>query len=525
MGTNMEHEPMGESGHEPALPDAPERPPRGVRTMAIVRWIILAMSIVAAVGSWWTYAYADKGAASSSAKYQCPMHPQIVSDVPGECPICHMTLEPISADRLGAAAPSAKHDHALSKPSAPPTHVHDTATSIDKAAPKYTCPMDPEVVSDKPGRCPKCGMDLVRNEKKTEGKLAPDAHDQPGQVPGGTTPVSLSLDRVQAIGVRTAVVQEKPTTSDLRVTATVAAPEQNVAEVHTRTSGFVESISAPETGIRVGKGQTLVSIYSPEVYQAQSELLATKDWPSLNIGGSAEPSAVGGRGEAVRRKLELLGVSDKVADQVIFSGKPSRTIGIAAPIGGYITKKNVVLGSYVTPEMVLYEIANLSKVYIIAEVFQQHMNAIQPGTRGRFASTRKNIQIDAKVDLIYPQVNLEARTTRVRMQVANDKLVLLPGDYGYVEFSSESKTALVVPRDAIVDTGKHTYVFAEEHPGHYVPKSVVLGADLGDSIEIREGLGKGERVVSGATFLIDSESRLQASLASSSDRAAPTHQH
>jgi Cu(I)/Ag(I) efflux system membrane fusion protein len=314
---------------------------------------------------------------------------------------------------------------------------------------------------------------------------------------------------VQAIGVRTALVAERQSSSALRATATVAAPEQSVVEVHVRTPGFVEAISVRETGVKVKRGQLLLSLYSPEIYQAESELLAMKSWQALGDAGAHD------RTDLSRRKLDLLGVPGGVSDRVLAAGRPMRNVGISAPMGGYVTKKNVVLGSYVTPEMLLYEIVDLSKVYILADVFQQDMPRIALGTPGRFTlANRPGISVVGKVDLIYPLVNAEARTTRVRMQVPNEKLGLVPGEYGYAEFSSGERTALVVPRDAVIDTGRQAYVFVETAAGEFSPRTVVLGAQSGDSVEIRSGVSLGEKVVSGATFLIDSESRLQASLRS-----------
>jgi membrane fusion protein, copper/silver efflux system len=425
--------------------DAPEAPPRGVRAMAIVRWCILGLAVFAAVGSWWHYAYADRGAVSS-VKYQCPMHPQIIQDQPGDCPICYMSLEPVAADRLAKPAATVR---------------------------------DPSI-------------------------------------PSGVTPIHLSPERQQAIGVRTAVVSLGSSATSLRATATVQAPEQNIAEVHVRAAGFVEGIAARETGVKVKAGQTLVSIYSPEIYQAQSELLATRDWAFGPDAGAGRPGA------AARSKLALLGVGDKVADQILASGKPFRTTGVSSPISGFVTKKNVVLGSYVTPEMPLYEIADLSKVYIVADVFQQSMGLIAIGTKGRFTSaTRKESAIEADVDLIYPQVEAEGRTTRVRMQVKNANLTLMPGEYGYVQFEGRAQTALLVPRDALVDTGDHPYVFVEVSPGELSPRLVELGPEVRDHVEVLAGLKPGDRVVSGGTFLVDSESRLQASLAGPSPSSTP----
>ena len=495
---------------EPA--EEPEKPPRGVHVMAIVRWVILVLAGLGAVGAWWSFACGGRQSSSSVAvKYQCPMHPQIVQDTPGECPICHMTLEPVSPDRLkpatpGSGAPAVPPTPSPGGPSAEPA-------SSGEQAKVYTCPMHPEVISDKPGRCPKCGMDLVPKPPAP----GPDAGAPaggttaslaPGSTPPGTTAITLALDRLQAIGVRTSVVEEQPAAASIRATALVQASEGNVAEVHVRAPGFVESIAVRETGVKVKRGQGLVAVYSPELYQAQAELLATKNWP---IFGDAGTSA---RDEGARRKLELLGVGPSVADRVMATGKPIRSISLSAPINGVITKKNVVQGSYVTPEMMLYEIIDLSQVWVVASLFQQDAARVGLGTTGRFVSSnRPTLVAEGKIDLVYPQIDPEARTSRVRMQVANDKLGLLPGEYGNVEFSVEPGQVLLVPRDAVIDTGRERYVFVEESPGRFAPRIVALGSELGDQTEIRAGLRPGDKVVSGATFLIDSESRLQASLA------------
>jgi Cu(I)/Ag(I) efflux system membrane fusion protein len=473
---------------EPQLIDGPEQAPKGVRIMAVVRWVILAMAGFLAVVSWWSMAHADH-MAQHAAKYQCPMHPQIVSDRPGDCPICHMSLELISAERLGESPPTKPAD----KASGPTSELAaDRSTGA-----VYSCPMHPEVVSDKPGTCPKCKMDL---EKKSTGT------GKVGEPPPGTSRVTLALDRLQSVGVRVSEVRETEQKTSTRANASVQAPEQNVAEVHVRSAGFVEGLSVRETGVKVRRGQALVSVYSPEVYQAQSELLATRDWQTISDAGI-------GRVDGVRRKLELLGVSQTVTDQVVASGKPSRTIGISAPIGGYVTKKNVVLGSFVTPEMALYEIVDLSKIYVIAEVYRKDLDSVRVGAQGILTmSSGKPMGVAVTVDLVYPLVNAEARTTRVRMQLDNEKLGLLPGDFGIVEFQTTQKKAFSVPRDAVIDTGRHSYVFVEESPGKFVPTIVVLGPEDENDVIVIDGLKAGERVVSGATFLIDSESRLRASL-------------
>jgi Cu(I)/Ag(I) efflux system membrane fusion protein len=331
-------------------------------------------------------------------------------------------------------------------------------------------------------------------------------------VPPGTTPITLTLDRIQSIGVRTAVAGEGSATQMLRVTAVVAPTEQGVGEVHVRSAGFVERILVNQTGIAVGRDQPLFAIYSPEILQAQSEMLTAYQWAASGAGSVTADSS--------RRKLELLGMSSKDIEKVLKTREPMRAIPIYSPQAGHITKKILVAGSYVTPDMALYEIQDLSSVYVIADVFQRDVGFLQKGTPGRFVPTQRSDQaVDVRVDLIYPTVNAEARTTRVRMQAKNSKGVTFrPGEYGSVEFATPLRKAVTVPRDAVVDTGLHTYVFAVVGEGIYSPREVVLGEEQGETVTILSGVSQGERVVSGATFLIDSESRLQAA----ASRAAPT---
>jgi len=483
-----------------AMPEGEEPPPRGVKTMNVVRWAILAFAAGLAVFMWVAYAR-DRAMprptpTAAAPKYHCPMHPQVVSDEPGECPICHMDLVPISSTPSSAAATAGQ-----------PLLILD-----DSGPPTLWCPMDTHVRSAKPGRCPLCKMALEPMPPEASAPAAP----APPMSPPGTTPITLALDRIQAIGVRTALAEEREVSGALRVTAIVQPPEQGAAEVHVRTPGFVEAIDVDQTGRAVGPGQPLLSLYSPEILQAQQELLVTRTWSS---DASLTPNAA-------RTKLELLGMTVADIDRVLARREPVRAIAIVAPRGGFVTKKNVVLGSYVTPETVLYEIQDLSRVYVVGDVFLRDLALVKTGAEARFVpSGHPNDATSGKIDLVYPLVNAEARTRRVRMQIANTGgRTFTPGEYGTIELAAATRRALTVPRDSVVDTGASTYVFVVEPEGRFVPRSVTISGSDGDRVVV-EGVDAGARVVSGATFLVDSESRLQASIAGAgtmSDAGSPS---
>jgi Cu(I)/Ag(I) efflux system membrane fusion protein len=475
---------MSTTSNEPAhdLDEASEPAPRGVKTMGIVRWVLVGLAASAAIWTWTPYVRGQHGHAAPMAgtatptKYQCPMHPQIVSDEPGECPICHMTLQPV-ADRAAPREPR------------PPSSANSDAGQL--AAP--------------PGS-QRSGRAMGAPASASSSSLLP------GSVPPGTTPITLAFDRVQSIGVRTALAQERDSGRTIRVTATVAAPEQGAAEVHVRAPGFVERMGVRETGVKVGAGQELLGLYSPDVFQAESELLAAKSF------GEEGARSV----EGARRRLELLGMSARAIDDVLATGKATRVLSVTSPAGGYVSKKNVVLGSYVTPEMALYEILDLSHVYVVADVFQRDIASIHVGTEGRFTPAEQPDKVvSAKIDLVYPQLDAESRTTRVRMQIKNDKLELRPGQYGHADFALAPAKVVIVARDVIVDTGRATYVFVDEGGGRYTPRVVVVGREVDDGFEVLAGVSAGDRLVASATFLIDSESRLQASLAEAGRSAAP----
>jgi Cu(I)/Ag(I) efflux system membrane fusion protein len=320
--------------------------------------------------------------------------------------------------------------------------------------------------------------------------------------PPGTAPLQLELGRLQAIGVRFADVRVLDHAPAVVAPAVLELPEAGAAQVHARAAGFVEKIAVAETGVAVHRGQRLLDLYSPEIYQAQTELLAARNWSG---GGAGNALA------AARQRLELLGMSPAAIDRVLAAGKPARTIAVEAPAAGVVVARTAVLGAYVTPETALYELRRRGVLYVIAEVPAGRGEGLARGARGRLTiPTRPGFARELPVDLVYPALDPQARAFRVRLTVEDDDL--RAGEYGQVEFRGDPRRVVAVPRDALVVTGAATYVFLDRGGGRLEPCAVVVGDAWDELVEVREGLAAGDRVVAGATFLVDAESRLRAAL-------------
>lgn len=480
------HEPNDANEH--ALREGEEAPPPGVALMAKVRWALLVLAAVAAAATTFgTIVHAAHDAGAAAHRYTCAMHPEIVRDAPGECPICHMTLVAIDEERASTA------------PARAPSASASTRAAGGASARRFTCPMHPEVVRDAPGECPKCHMDLEPVAAPEGG--APDA----GAHAPFTAPVSLALDRRQAIGVRTTPVAMRELASPLRLPASVAAPESGAAEVHVRASGYLEHVAVAETGTRVRRGQELATLYSPEIDQLELELGASRAL------GDGEASAR--VREGLSRRLELLGVPSATVARVAATGTPVRGTSITAPIDGVVVQRAAVLGAFVGPETALYAIVDLSRAYVVATAAERDLPALAKGAKARFVSgAGEGVAVSA--DLVYPTVDPETRRGKLRLRPSEGARLPSPGTTGFVDVEASARRALVVPRDALVDVGTGAYVFVEGADGTLASRTVETGAEAGDdAVEVRAGLAAGERVVSSATFLVDSESRLRASLA------------
>jgi Cu(I)/Ag(I) efflux system membrane fusion protein len=430
-------------------------PPRGVATMAIVRWVLVAIAGLVAVGSILHFSGVHMGGATSASSgqlYSCPMHPSVVQDHPGECPICSMTLVP-----------------------------------------------------------------------KPEGKVKPAGTMAAGTkapVPG-LADVDLTPQRIQLIGMRTATVKREGLGGELRTVGVVAPSERGLAQINTRFAGWVQKLLVSETGQRVRRGQVLATIYSPDVLRAEQEMLVARGWSApgaADTRASHEHDAFTGALDAnARSRLELLGISGQEIDEILKTGKAVEAIAIRSPVDGYVVAKNAVAGVAVQPGTVLFEVADLSQVWVNAEIYEQDISRIHVGQKARLELMSFPGEMHAgKVQFVYPLLDSGSRTLRARLEFRNktdrNGPRLKPGMYGTIYFDLPKSTGLMAPAEAIVDTGETHYLFVAKEGGHFEPRLVKVGARLKDQVEILSGVSEGETVVTTGNFLVDSESRLRAAI-------------
>jgi Cu(I)/Ag(I) efflux system membrane fusion protein len=517
------------------LPEGEETPPPGVRIMGTVRWALVAFMAAVAAGTWVYWADLGPHIARTAIRYHCPMHPAVVQERPGECPICGMDLVlvegraaqgPEAAVALAAASPPAKAQGKYWCPMHPDVASDDPDARCEKCggmklvsrdagamakaaaaagAGAYWCPMHPEVTSDDPSAtCPKCGgMKLMPR---------PGPTGKPGGPVPGLTPIEISAERTQLMGMRTAQVSRRQLAPQLRTVGFVSANESSLAIITTRFTGWVEDLRVAQSGQRVKKGDVLATVYSPELLTAQQVFLNAVKWTDQrNPQPGAQPGG-GLEGEA-RKRLELLGIARDDIAELSRRGKPFDAMPIRSPVGGYVAKKGALPGLYVQPGTELFQIADLSTVWVVADVYESDMSRIQVGQDGRLLlGAYPGEAFTGRVQFIYPAVNPESRTLQARMEFKNPGLRLRPGMYGDVVIELASAEGLAVPTDAVVDTGELQYVFLVRGGGRFEPRVVRLGARGDGLVQLLEGVSAGDVVVTTANFLVDSESRLRAAV-------------
>jgi membrane fusion protein, copper/silver efflux system len=315
-----------------------------------------------------------------------------------------------------------------------------------------------------------------------------------GEQPSGYAGVTITRDRQDLIGLRTAKVEQTELSGTVRATAIIQADETKEAHVHTRLMGWVQDLYVATEGQEVRRGDALYTLYSQELFAAQQEYLnARARTPEL--------------AQAARQRLRLWDVPEDELRRIEAQG-PQKAVKFRSPRAGTVVEKNIAAGHYIDAGTMLYLIADLSTVWVLAEVYEFEVNRIDK--RGLAAVSIQGVSgaHQAKVDYVYPTLNEATRTVRVRLVLDNKDGQLRPGSFATVELPTVPIVALSVPREAIVDTGTRQVVYVS-HGEHFMPVTVKLGRRAGDRVEIQEGLSLGQDVVTSAQFLLDSESRMR----------------
>ncbi len=498
---------------------------------ALLLSLLLALAAVYASGSFRS-GHDRAEVAATNDKYTCGMHPSIISDRPGTCPICGMALTKIEAPPPTLPSPRQSQ--------APPakSELDDLFSDQPEAKPKpsgerqilfYRNPMNPSISSPTPAK-DEMGMDYVAVYKDSiqsppdeEGTVKPastqDNTDSSNPSPAiivDLATIQVGEEALRLSGVQTSVARhETDIKRTVRTVGIVVADETRVRHIHTKIAGWIESMTTNFTGQIVEMDQPLLSFYSPELLATQEEFLAARK-AMINFTGSSNPEIKSlGQGllQAARRRLELFDVPQSFIAELEKTGTVQRLVTINAPVSGFVTAKGIVEGQQVEPGLELFTITDLSQVWIFADLYEYEAGAVQVGQEATLSlSYEAGRKFTGKVANIAPYLSPESRTLKVRFDFPNPDLKLKPQMYADVTLTLAQADGVTIPDSALLDTGVRQVVFVETSPGTFEPRTVRVGVRGDGKAQIVAGINAGEKVVIKANFLLDSESRLRAAL-------------
>ncbi len=330
-------------------------------------------------------------------------------------------------------------------------------------------------------------------------------------------PVQLTPERMQSIGVRTGTIEYKQLTDDIRATGTVDINERLLSYVQVRFPGYIRKVFANATYQYVRKGEPLFTIYSPDVVATQQEyLLARQNQKSMSastVDGVADGAAT--LSTAAEQRLQQWDIPESEIAKLKETGKPVTDLTINSPVEGYITERNALPNMYAEPSTKLYTVADLSRVWVYAQVFQDDVGRIKPGDTAQITvDSYPGRTFSGQIEEILPQVDMATRTVRVRLAMANPGIKLKPGMFVNVDLRTSLGRQLVVPASAVFQSGTRQLVFLNHGNGSLEPKEIATGSRVGDAFVVLKGLKAHDSIVTSASFLIDSESQLQAAAGS-----------
>jgi Cu(I)/Ag(I) efflux system membrane fusion protein/cobalt-zinc-cadmium efflux system membrane fusion protein len=417
--------------------------------------------------------------------WTCGMHPEVIEDGPGICPICQMDLVPLRTD-----APETKRE------AAPQDQL-------------WSCPMHPTILEPQPGSCPICGMDLVPAD-------TPESESTDHPEHRGGSVVTIDPVVVQNMNVRVEPVARRDLSRSIRTVGHLDYDQERMVSITTRFSGFVEKVHVNYLGQPVTEGEPLFEVYAPELVQTQQELLSAVEY-ARRI--SDAPEEVRRRAEklvdAARTRLEYWEISDRQVQEIEDSGKVLRTVTVIAPVSGVVMKRMHGLeGMAIQPGMDVIHIADLRSLWLTVEVYEDQLPWLDVGSSAAVSFDYfPGETLRGRVRYVEPEVSPTTRTVKLTLEVPNRQRRLRVGMYATVVFQPVvARAAVVVPSQAVIRSGERNIVVVALGEGRFAPREVTLGAEADGLVQIREGLDGHERVVTSAQFLIDSESNLRAAV-------------
>lgn len=363
----------------------------------------------------------------------------------------------------------------------------------------------------------KIGNDVMPASGQPE--TMPAASEAPAIAPGDTAlvPVQISPQRLQSIGVKHGRVERKSVDDEIRTAGNVAVDETHVSYVQVRFPGYIQKVFADATYQHVTKGQPLFTIYSPDIAATEREYIVARQ-NHKELGQSSIPGVASGATsllEAALDRLKQWQVPDSEIARLKATGEVQQEIEIDSPVSGYITERHAFPSTAVQPDMRLYALADLSTVWVNAQVFQNDLGRIKLGSPATVTlDAYPGRALAGRVDFVYPDVDMTTRTARVRIVLDDPDSTLSPGMFVRVALKMPMGAQLIIPSSGVLQSGNKQIIFVDHGNGSLEPREVQLGARVGDDFIVLKGLKEGEEIITSANFLIDSESQLQAALGS-----------
>jgi membrane fusion protein, copper/silver efflux system len=400
-----------------------------------------------------------------------------------------------------------------------PSAPAPVAASSGRAIHHYACPMHPAVKSDRPGPAPCCGMALEPVYQDGRGAPAP-------ALPAGAVTIQAGLRQLQ--GVKVGAVERTPSSHPLRLFGRVVPDEGRVFSVNAAMEGAIHDLAPVTTGSFVRRGQRLGSFFCADMRTALQAFMTAIDAQETDASARASAGLViaagstpSRNGQYITERLRSLGVSDRQLEEMRRKREVPLLIDIAAPTDGLLLSRSVTAGQKYEKGAEWFRLANLDRVWIQADLQEGDVALVRPGATARVTVPGRPGTLTAVVSQVPPQFDAASRTMRVRLELENPGALLRPDMFVDAEVTVERPAALVIPADALIDSGLRRTVFVEQAEGLFVPRAVEIGWRMGDRVEVTSGLAAGERIVLSGTFLVDSESQLRAAAAGAPSAQPP----